>query len=484
MTHRALVSILALASASTLVACAASAPIDGAGGGEASASDDLSPTTSKAELLANDTSASSLFTDRYTPAARFHGSTSPVSNGDALPGSTDAKSLLVGSVSKVSVHTLVGSLPVYAEAQSWFCYGGKNPLSSSADGDQCGSHIDIGVDANSTAHVKKEVADMRSRGLDGVIVDWDGQAAGLGVIDQKATGPALNTGAIRLFKEQAEASNGAFHFAVCEDEGIKDCAAKSGCDVTQALVSDLAFLATNFFDSPAYVHQGGRPVLFFFSEDTWVAKYGKSIDWSYVRAHAPKNPLFVFENAGGFGHAESDGAYAWLHTQAIGSYPGSDPFGTEGFLPYFYQQVASHPTKIAWASAYKGFDDGVVNGWGGGRRYTGQQCGKTFLDTMAAAKAHASAVDGLQIPTWDDYEEGSEVETGIDNHLAIHASLTGTKLSWSLAPESGAPADCTEAIAQGFDLGATVHHYAVYASSDGQGLALVADQIPASARSI
>ena len=57
-----------------------------------------------------------------------------------------------------------------------------------------------------------------------------------------------------------------------EDEGIKSCAAASGCDVTAAIESDLDFLATHFFDSPAYVHQDGRPVVMFFSVDTTVAQ--------------------------------------------------------------------------------------------------------------------------------------------------------------------------------------------------------------------
>src|SRR5450432_135526 len=72
----------------------------GAGGG-------VSWATSKTALDANDTGASSLFVDAYTPATRFHGSQTPVSNGDAAPGSIDAATLTEGRVSKVDVHTLV-----------------------------------------------------------------------------------------------------------------------------------------------------------------------------------------------------------------------------------------------------------------------------------------------------------------------------------------------------------------------------------------
>src|SRR5581483_4508115 len=110
-----------------------------------------------------------------------------------------------------------------------------------------------------------------------------------------------------------------FQFAIMEDEGMKGCASTPGCDVTGAVLSDIAYANTSFFASPAYYRVGGRPVLFFFSVDAWASNYGKSVDWSYVRAHAAGNPIFVFENAGGFGHAQSGGAYSWLKTTPIGS---------------------------------------------------------------------------------------------------------------------------------------------------------------------
>ncbi len=467
---------------------AACAPPEDASSTPASGNDPViaGATTTKTALLANNTSASALFTDLYTPAPRFDGSTTPIGNGDAVPGSVESATLAQGAVSKVSIHSLLGPSPaVFVETQSWFCTKGASPLHSGSGTDQCGSHVDIGYASNSSARVHTQVADMRSRGVDGVLVDWQGQSAGLGVVDEATTSDsAINTGALTLYQAEAEASGGAFRFAVMEDEGIKSCAAAAGCDVTTAIESDLDFLAAHFFDSPAYVHQDGRPVVMFFSVDSTVAQHGKSIDWTHVRAHVQKDPLLIFENDGAYAHAESDGAFSWLATIAIGSYPGSDPFGVAGFLPYFYKQAAANPSKITWGSAWKGFDDNLVNGWGGGRRYAGQQCGKTWLDTLAAAKSHAGELGAVQIATWDDYEEGTEVETGIDNHLAVSAHVSGGTLSWSLAAEANAPSDCTGAIAQGLDLASTVHHFAVYASSDGESLELVADDLAATAKSL
>jgi len=442
-------------------------------------------TTTTDALLSNNDSGSLNFEDSYTPATRFNGGSTPVSNGDAVASKTPSASMTEGIVSKVPIKSLFpagSTTKVLVETQAWFCTNGAASIPTSANADQCGSHIDIGYDSNAKAHVKAEVADMMSRGIDGALLDWSGQSAGLGAIDQHSTNTAaINTGNISLVMSEAEATGGKFVFSVMEDEGIKACAAAAGCDVTAQLVSDLNFLATHFFPSSAYEKIGGRPTVYFFAEDTYASQNGKTIDWTTVRAQAQGNPLFIFENAGGFTHANTDGAYAWVTATPIGQYPGSDPFGTTGFLPYFYGQAKSH-TGIAIGSAYKGFDDAVVNGWGGGERYTGQQCGKTWLDTMGAAATYASAhpLEAVQIGTWDDYEEGTEIETGIDNWATVDASASGSILSWTVKPSTNAPADCTKAIADGFKLDATIHHYELYVATaaDPTKVVRVGDELP------
>jgi hypothetical protein len=85
-------------------------------------------------------------------------------------------------------------------------------------------------------------------------------------------------------------------------------------------------------------------------------------------------------------------------------------------------------------SAYKGFDDSDA-GWGKGRRID-QQCGQTWLATFAVAGRFYSAhhqLPALIIPTWNDYEEGTEIETGIDNCVNLKASIQDEKLTWTIA---------------------------------------------------
>jgi len=59
----------------------------------------------------------------------------------------------------------------------------------------------------------------------------------------------------------------------------------------------------------------------------------------------------------------------------------------------------------------------------------------------------------LQLVTWNDYEEGTELESGIDNCLTVSASISGTLLQWNVKGNEN-----------------TVDHYVVYFSSDNQNL--------------
>ena len=64
----------------------------------------------------------------------------------------------------------------------------------------------------------------------------------------------------------------------------------------------------------------------------------------------------------------------------------------------------------------------------------------------------------LQLVTWNDYEEGTEIESGIDSCFSLEASLSGTSLLWSTSGDES-----------------TVDHYNIYASTDGQNLSKVTE---------
>ena len=72
----------------------------------------------------------------------------------------------------------------------------------------------------------------------------------------------------------------------------------------------------------------------------------------------------------------------------------------------------------------------------------------------------------LLIVTWNDYEEGTALETGIDNCVSVNANLAGSKLSWDIQGKEN-----------------TLDHYRVFISRDGKRLIPVAD-VPTGTHSI
>ena len=306
-----------------------------------------------------------------------------------------------GNVSKLPIRSLLykGSRTrIFARYMPWF-------------GDP--KHRDVGYRSNDRGQVSRQVADMISRGIAGAIVDWYGPNSGL-----------KNESTIHLM-EEAERQN--FEFAVSEDAGSLAECQKRGCNVSDQLIADLKYAAEHFENSRAYVRFDNRPAVFFFG----LEKY--SIDWQRVRQSLPMRPLFFFRNSGAFANPDADGAYSWIAPETASP---SDPMAMQ-YLERFYSK-GQQSDKIAMGSAYKGFDDADAS-WGKGR-VIDQQCGRTWLETFDLAGRFYSSrhqLLALIIPTWNDYEEGTEIETGIDNCVNVRASVEGDKLSWSISgPEN------------------------------------------------
>ena len=297
--------------------------------------------------------------------------------------------------------------------------------------------MDIGYTSSDPNQVKRQVSDAMSRGISGFIEDWYGPNNSM----PNATAFAL--------KAEAESRSGGFQFAIMEDGGALTCGTP-GCQTGQ-IISDLTYAYNNFETSPAYMTINGRPAVFFFDAD----RYGM-LDWQSIAASVPGNPLFIFQNAGGFSHPQSSGSFSWVQIN------GDPNDWAQGYLDDFYSNATSHPQSHAFAATYKGFND-TLAGWSAGR-VVNQNCGQTWLSTFSDIGKHysaASQLESLQLVTWNDYEEATEIETGIDNCVSISASVSGTQLSWTIAGNEN-----------------TIDHYTPYISLDGENLMALSDVTP------
>ncbi len=370
-----------------------------------------------AALLANAAAQNLVIAPTTTLAAETGNNTS---TADSFTASGNGN-LGAGNVSKVDIRTLLyagSSTGIYVHWMPWWGSSG---------------HISIGYDSTDPTEIRAQVDDMLSRGIQGAIVDWYGPNS-----------THHNTATINLMNE-ANLRNGQFKFAITEDGGaLKSCAGSATCNLTSQIISDLTYAYNTFESSPAYLTFNGRPAVFFFDPD----RYGM-LDWARVAASVPGKPLFIFQNSGGFTHAQSGGSFSWVGTSSDANNWG------QSYLTNFYQTGMQNPLLHTVGSAKKGFNDTGAS-WGS-YRVVNQNCGQTWLNTFSligTLYSGSNQLESVQLVTWNDYEEGSELESGIDSCVLVGASLSGPTLNWSLVGGSESILD----------------HYVVFISLDGQNL--------------
>jgi len=342
-----------------------------------------------------------------------------------------------GNVSKENVHKLLypgHSTKVYVNFLPWF--GTK-------------SHVNVGYDSADPNQVRRQVDDIVSRGFDGIILDWFG-------IPVTTDTAKVNTSSLEVLKSSARYSN--LKVGLMMDQGsLKRCVNTSGCDVTGKLIQDLTYAWNNFMQHPNYMRINGRPVVVSFDLEL------KPIDWNRLVRSIPGNPIFIFRNVSGFTRAYTGGSYSWVGH-------ASDPNSlSTSYLDWFYSSGAlKYPSKYGMGSVYKGFNDTIAL-WSL-NRIQNQHCGQLWLRTWASANKHfntSNQLDAMQVVTWNDYEEGTEIESGINNCVSVGASVSGGTLNWGI---SGGQEN-------------TIDHYEVFISIDGQNLQKVTE-VPAGTRSV
>jgi hypothetical protein len=360
--------------------------------------------------------ASTFIVPTTTLAAQTNNNTSAA---NSFPTQTNGN-LGAGNVSKLDVHSLLysgESTKVYAHMMVWF--GQSN-------------HMNVGYSSTDPAEVKSQIDDMVSRGIDGVIIDWYGS----GTFEDQAT---------QVVMQQAEAHPG-FTFAIMVDKGAIEWDSCSGCSPQAALISQLQYVEKTYFTSPAYMTIGGQPMVTNFGIDD-----SYTIDWSAVNAALSTKPLFLFTNNSGFTEPLSKGSYSWVM-------PTTSDYGMS-YLASFYDTGMGYQSEQTVGATYKGFNDTLAS-WGSDR-VMGQQCGQTWLQTFSKINGlydSGKQLPDLQLVTWNDYEEGTEIESGIDNCFSLSGSISGNSLNWKTSGSDGA-----------------VDHYTVYISTDGQNLMDLSD---------
>jgi hypothetical protein len=267
-------------------------------------------------------------------------------------------------------------------------------------------HISIGYSSNDPAEIKEQIRHAKAMGISAFIVDWYGDREPF--IDRSYA----------LMQSAAEKQR--FHVAMMYDETDAD------DDATDEAIADFTMFHETYLSPAAPGHEAyltyeGRPVIFIFPK-------GKHTDWSKVRALVNKwspAPLLIYENPPGRDADTFDGFYAWVNPGDKGWAADGGNWG-EQYLSDFYQTLRSkYPDKVIVGGAWATFDDRKAS-WGLNRHISGR-CGETFKDTFNFWRKEFPAGDPIpfvMIETWNDYEEGTAIETGIPSCGAQEMSKT------------------------------------------------------------
>lgn len=408
-----------------------------------------------------------------------------------------------GNVSDEDIHGYLyqgQQTKIFANFMMGFCTEGEGP--------RCHNNVRVGYNSDDDRTVAAQVEDLRRRHIDGAIVSWSGSGTRMDdatvkfqryVNSRYCNGPQHCDPMYVIMYDSASLDYNVESTGVRKTTS-RGCGKESGrayenCVVTH-IRNDMCYLNGTHFGNDAYLKSNGRPVLLIFPKGGVIPPSGGAPSWADVWKHVddfdkdipkwcgqrPYNanngiPLLVFEHADGFTHQSSSGAYAWVRVKGtdprqaqfnFSIYQSHDPASLDGF----YQAARQNLDKQIWGAAYKGFNSSQ-SAWGT-NRLLDQECGRLWVASLTESNRFFNdrPLPFLQLVTWNDYNEGTEIESGIDNCLRVEASANGDTLSWTLRP--------TTRIATL----ATVSRVEIYDSTDGENLTLLQSVQPASSGTV
>ena len=202
----------------------------------------IHPTTTLSVETSNNTAAANSF-----PGCEI----TTVTNGECV----DNGDLKASNVSKVDMHTLLSAsqqgAKIYTTYIPYWVHG---------------THPNIGYSSQNSSQVAKEIADLTSRGFDGVLVDWYGPGS-------------YEEGATEVLKPQLERQN-ALRFALMIDQGaIEWFSCYPSCSATQALLNIISYArGKGYFSSTAAIrNSNGKTIVSQFGMEAY------NINWSTIR---------------------------------------------------------------------------------------------------------------------------------------------------------------------------------------------------------
>lgn len=256
------------------------------------------------------------------------------------------------------------------------------------------NHINVGYNDHDKKTLRQQIEHAKQMGISAFVMDWYGDRDPF--IDQTYA----------LMEKQAAKEH--FHIAMMYDESN----ATDGA--TDAVLADLTMFRDSYLNTEdgrqAYLTYQGRPVIF-----VWPRTH--ATDWDKVRQQLNTwnpAPLLIDENLPGQYAKDFDGYYPWVQPGAKGWAPDGSHWG-QSYLKNFYETMTTkYPDKIIVGGSWAQFNDRRAS-WGL-NRHISARCGQTLVDTLNFWKAYVpkgQVIPFMMLETWNDYEEGTDIEPGL-----------------------------------------------------------------------
>lgn len=364
--------------------------------------------------------------------------------------------------------------PVFAHLQPWFQVATssqtypvpnfENDADNGARGlKQVDNHVQIGYDSSHCDVVNRQLTDMQNRGFAGPIVNWYGpykSTFGTFRFEERTTQAWQSSLNGTTFGGGNNCPNrsSSLKFALMEDQGawsegnwqgadpnqgyssVGPCSptgTNSAC-ITNHIRNNMIYANNGYTNQPTYLKVDfttkqmssaaiSRALWFtFVDEDGWTG-----VTWSTVWQDArdfggtrnPPNELMFRDHTTGFTKfctsttQNCGNAFAWVRSNTRQNDPTGDPQIGYTHLSGFYDAAQSHPQALAFGASWKGFNESKSAMLNNENRLTEQKCGHVWRKTLyeISGARSTSVVPFLQLATWNDYDEGTEIESGIDN---------------------------------------------------------------------
>lgn len=310
--------------------------------------------------------------------------------GKELPGALEPAPVNKSNTMKLYVHYMPWfETPATSNDKKWgqhWTMATCNPEQKDSNGNRkIASHYYplIGPYASSDAIVLNYHALlMKYSGIDGVMIDW------YGTQDKYDYAPNRHN-----TEELVKAIDRAgLQFAIVyEDQTLKELPDNSA-KVEQA-IRDMQYLQNNFFNKANYVKENGKPLLLVFGPQTITVPK----DWSSIFGIFSIKPAFVVLN--NHSHLTNNSS----EKNSIGEYLWTNPD------PASFYSKATTNFNLCIGGAMPGFHDYYKEGgWGNGYTTYNDENGIFFDNQLSAARS--AGLEYLQISTWNDFGEGTNIE--------------------------------------------------------------------------